>query len=201
MNLLHGLIKHMVLIEKLGANIPMGREIISIQEGTKRRLNEKMPWWQIVGGIFSMITAAVKAWESVQHLCCNQEPQWSCCTSGGESTGSGTSSIKLKESDLTNLVKRIINEQHYTAGGSGACDPPECDSAGDGEDCSQEGGHFECLDGCCVNMTPDEDPEKTKSTGGKSFLKKKNYWKKPTRKILKVRKHESRGKQGYGWDR
>ena len=99
-----------------GANIPMGREVISIQEGTQRRLNEKMPWWQIVGGIFSMITAAVKAWESVQHLCCNQEPKWSCCTSGGESTGSGTSPIKLKESNLTRLVKKLINEQSTPTG-------------------------------------------------------------------------------------
>ena len=38
-------------------------------------------------------------------------------------------------------------------------------------------------------MTGGTDPDKVKPTGGKTFLKKKNYWKKPTRKILKVRKH------------
>ena len=107
-----------------GADIPMGREVISIQEGSRRRLNERIPWWTIVGGIFGMITAGIKAWESVQHLCCNQVPEWSCCTSGGggESTGSGPSPIKLKESDLTKIIKRIISEQNtnpFSGGGSG----------------------------------------------------------------------------------
>ena len=103
---------------------------------------------------------------------------------------------KLKESDLTNLIKRLIVEE---VGLNSDCPDHSCN---DGDSCAEhhddDCGNYECIDGCCHAMC---DNSKTKEDGGKSFLKKKNYWKKPTRKILKVRKHESRGKQGYGWDR
>ena len=106
-------------------------------------------------------------------------------------------SIKhIKESDLTNLIKRIMIEE---VGLNPDCPDHACN---DGDSCAEhhddDCGNYECLNGCCHAMC---DNSKTKEDGGKTFLKKKNYWKKPTRKILKVRKHESRGKQGYGWDR
>jgi len=60
-----------------GANIPTGEQVIANAKTGRGQINE-IPWWSIVGGIFGMITAGVKAWNAVQDLCCEQYDWWCC---------------------------------------------------------------------------------------------------------------------------
>tara|TARA_R110001583_G_scaffold155567_1_gene307223 strand:+ start:97 stop:1527 length:1431 start_codon:yes stop_codon:yes gene_type:complete len=103
---------------KAGADIPTGKELISNLEGSKGRMSEQgLPVWMgILGGIFGLITGGIKAWQSTQDLCC---PDMWCCagkvrpnTTGNE-TGEtmGESKIRIKESDITNIVRKLIQKR------------------------------------------------------------------------------------------
>jgi len=60
-----------------GANMPTGEQVIA-NAGTGRGQLNEIPWWSVVGGIFGMITAGIKAWNATQGLCCDND--WWCCT-------------------------------------------------------------------------------------------------------------------------
>jgi hypothetical protein len=75
----------------------------------------------ILGGIFGLITAGIKAWQSTQGLCCPED--WFCCagsvgrpTTGesepeGETMGESRKKIRIKESDITNIVRKLIQKR------------------------------------------------------------------------------------------